>query len=76
MGFLDALKQIFLTKKLQSPRVNLDQVQEIIGYRFNDPSYLKLALTHRSHSSASADSEESNERMEFVGDSVLGLVIA
>ncbi|HEX2897444.1 MAG TPA: ribonuclease III [candidate division Zixibacteria bacterium] len=75
MGFLDALKQIFLPKKSKPRSVNLDKVQDIIGYRFNDISLLTLALTHRSYSSNS-DSDESNERMEFVGDSVLGLVIA
>jgi ribonuclease-3 len=43
------------------------------GVVFNDPYLLKVALTHRS----SADPEEgtvSNERLEFLGDSVLGLV--
>jgi ribonuclease-3 len=76
MGFIDTLKHIFLHKKTTSNRVNLEKVQEIIGYRFNDITHLKQALTHRSFASSNSDSDESNERMEFVGDSVLGLVIA
>lgn len=76
MGFLDTLKQIFLPKKPKLRCVNLDQVQDIIGYRFTNLSLLTLALTHRSYSSNNSESDESNERMEFVGDSVLGLVIA
>ena len=76
MGFLDTLKQIFSSKKSPVRRLNLDKIQNIIGYQFNDTRLLTLALTHRSFVSSSKDSGESNERMEFVGDSVLGLVIA
>lgn len=76
MGFLDTLKQIFLHKKADTHNVNLEQVQSIIGYHFNDISLLNLALTHRSSVNSNQDTDDSNERMEFVGDSVLGLVIA
>ena len=42
---------------------------------FKDPELLRLALTHRSYLSVSGKSaRESNERLEFLGDSVLGLV--
>lgn len=41
-----------------------------LGLRFNDPDLLKRALTHRSAAS------HNNERLEFLGDSVLGFVIA
>lgn len=41
--------------------------------RFKDISYLKRALTHRS--AAAENSLESNERLEFLGDSVVGLVV-
>ena len=43
------------------------------GYRFKDPGLLKKALTH---SSISGGALNDNERLEFVGDRVLGLVIA
>jgi ribonuclease-3 len=49
----------------------LSELQAQLGYVFNDPSLLVRALTH-----ASADSIASNERLEFLGDRVLGLVIA
>lgn len=43
-----------------------------IGYEFSDPALLQAALTH-----ASAQNEESdNERLEFLGDRVLGLAVA
>ena len=45
------------------------------GITFNRPDLLKLALTHRSYLSVSGQGpRESNERLEFLGDSVLGLV--
>lgn len=45
------------------------------GIAFEDPGLLKLALTHRSYLSVTGQGpRESNERLEFLGDSVLGLV--
>lgn len=41
-----------------------------LGYQFRDPALLARALTHRSHSA------DHNERLEFLGDSVLNLVIS
>ena len=45
-------------------------MSEFWDYIFSDPALLQLALTHRSASS------ENNERLEFLGDAVLGQVIA
>ncbi|MDP2679310.1 MAG: ribonuclease III [Rhodoferax sp.] len=45
-------------------------LQQRLQYQFNDSSLLKRALTHRSYSS------DHNERLEFLGDSVLGVVVA
>jgi len=75
MGLLNTLKKIF-SKNSVVEQINVDKVEQIIGYKFDDPSHLILALTHRSFSSTNVDVDESNERMEFLGDSVLGLVIA
>ena len=47
-----------------------EELARKLGIRFNDPQIFKRALTHRS-----ADSQN-NERLEFLGDSVLGFVIA
>jgi ribonuclease-3 len=49
----------------------LDAPHDTFGHVFSDPALLRRALTH-----ASADSAVSNERLEFLGDRVLGLVIA
>ena len=46
------------------------RLQSAIGYRFSDVGLLERALTHRSHS------KTHNERLEFVGDSVVNLVAA
>ncbi len=48
------------------------QAEKILGYSFNDPDLLLISLTH----SSSADSRvDSNERLEFLGDAVLGMVV-
>jgi ribonuclease-3 len=58
-------------------------LEQRIGYTFRDPALLERALTHRSwaHENVRAGEEEKarslhNEALEFVGDSVLGLVVA
>lgn len=48
----------------------VNSLEKSLGYRFKDPKLALAALTHRSASSAS------NERLEFLGDAVLDLVIA
>lgn len=57
----------------------------VLGISFNDPSLLRLALTHRSVAhelrSIAPDQElspalRSNERLEFLGDSILGYIVA
>ena len=50
----------------------LRQCEELLGYHFNDSGLLALALTH---SSVAPTRVQSNERMEFLGDAVLGLVV-
>jgi ribonuclease-3 len=50
----------------------IEQAAEILGYTFKDETILKEALTHAS----CADSRvNSNERMEFLGDAILGFVV-
>ena len=48
---------------------NIGQLQQRLGYQFIDPDLLTLALSHRSVAA------ENNERLEFLGDSILGLVV-
>ena len=47
-----------------------------LGHEFFDEALLRRALTHRSFRNESADEAHDNERLEFLGDSVLGLVVA
>jgi ribonuclease-3 len=58
--------------------MDLEQVQKSIGYFFNDPRLLKIALVHRSYfHERHKDPEitEHNERLEFLGDAVLELIV-
>lgn len=51
---------------------HIERAQELLGHEFNDRSLLLRALTHASD----ADHKlESNERLEFLGDAILGLVV-
>ncbi len=49
---------------------NLDKLESIVGHHFLDSKLLDRALTHRSFSSFN------NERLEFLGDSVLGIIVS
>ena len=55
----------------------LSHLQENLGIQFRDLTLLQEALTHRSYLNESPNSTlPSNERLEFIGDSLLGFVIA
>ncbi len=49
-------------------------IETALGYQFNEPALLRLALTHRSVSSEDPVRND-NERLEFLGDAVLQLVV-
>ncbi len=76
MGILDSLKAFLFKDKQDQFSAKIEAVEEQIGYTFRDSSLLLLALTHRSYSNSHEDHLKSNERMEFLGDSVLGMAIA
>ena len=52
-----------------------DAVCRTVSYRFRDEGLLRLALTHRSYAQNETGQGISNERLEFLGDAVLGLVV-
>lgn len=52
---------------------NTAEVEKIIGYNFKNKSLLKTAFTHSSYSNEHR--VESNERLEFLGDAVIELII-
>lgn len=53
----------------ESPR-SLQSLEELLGYRFRDRDLLQRAMTHASLE------EEHNERLEFLGDAVLDLIVS
>jgi ribonuclease-3 len=53
------------------PEESWKGLEKTIGYRFDQPDLLLQALTHRSHPEGAA-----NERMEFLGDSILGFLVS
>lgn len=54
---------------------NLGALQETLGHTFREESLLRLALTHPSVAHESSGHTPHNQRLEFLGDSVLGLVL-
>lgn len=55
---------------------DLAELQERIGYTFTNSQLLQTALTHPSYANEQEGETEHNERLEFLGDSVLGMVIS
>src|SRR5437016_5207841 len=57
----------------------IDQASRIeakLGYQFQNRSLLALAFIHRSYINEHKDVNEHNERLEFLGDSILGLLVS
>lgn len=55
----------------------MQPLEEKLGYTFQDKRLLENALTHSSYANEHRGSDtHSNERLEFLGDSILGLVVA
>ena len=52
------------------------ELEKGLGYTFRDKSLLENALSHSSYANEKRDGRSSNERLEFLGDSVLGFVTA
>src|SRR5512132_1223388 len=50
----------------------LGHCEDVLGYRFKDPTYLREALTHASGANHRLTS---NERLEFLGDAILGAIV-
>ncbi|MFN8511775.1 MAG: ribonuclease III [Thermomicrobiales bacterium] len=55
----------------------LERAEDALGVRFHDRELLKRALTHRSYvNELGRDPRDSNERLEFLGDALLGFLVA
>jgi ribonuclease-3 len=62
---------------MSTDRRKLERLEKAIGYTFRDPGLLTKALTHSSYGyETRPDRPEDNEVLEFLGDSVVGLVTA
>ena len=64
-----------LTGNLGDEGTSLLELSHDLGHTFSDLSLLRQALVHRSYI-AESDEVDTNERLEFLGDAVLGWVIA
>ena len=59
--------------------LSLEKLEKAIGYTFNDKNIINIALTHSSYANENRMSGkpcECNERLEFLGDSVLSLIVS
>ena len=54
----------------------LDGLEAKLGYSFGDRTLLERALTHRSFANEDEQAAGDNQRLEFLGDAVLGLIVA
>ncbi|MDB8804484.1 ribonuclease III [Romboutsia sp. 1001216sp1] len=54
---------------------NIDEFENVIGYKFKNKEYILEALTHSSYSNENKE-YDFNERLEFLGDSVLSIVVS
>lgn len=54
----------------------MKKIEELIGYSYKNISLLKEALTHSSYANEGKKSGRNNERLEFLGDSVLSIIVA
>lgn len=61
--------------KLEEHKERLSAVEEVLGHRFKDKTLLLAALTHPS-AAEGRSLEDSYERLEFLGDSILGAIVA
>ena len=56
--------------------IDYELLEKKIGYKFNDKSLMKTALTHKTYAFEANTPLEYNERLEFFGDSILGFIVA
>jgi ribonuclease-3 len=61
---------------MSKQKLALSELEERIGYTFKDPALLQRAMTHSSAVAPTRRTQHSYQRLEFLGDRVLGLVVA
>ena len=60
----------------REPNSRLDALESLLGVRFRNRAFLELALTHKSLANESDVPLPDNERLEFLGDAILGAIVA
>ncbi|MBN1497175.1 MAG: ribonuclease III [Spirochaetes bacterium] len=71
----DTIKHNDKRKEKRIATTQIDRLQKAIRVKFKNRNLLKRALTHRSYVNESGGGIMDNERLEYLGDSVLGLVV-
>ena len=54
----------------------IEHLEDILGYQFKNKELLRTALTHKTYAFEARTPLEYNERLEFLGDSILNFIIA
>ncbi|MEO1406572.1 MAG: ribonuclease III [Pseudomonadota bacterium] len=70
------LRRAGADKRPALSKQDLGKLEDILGYKFSDNTLINMAMTHPSALTSQQRYEQSNQRLEFLGDRVLGLVIA
>ena len=55
---------------------SIQQLQDTIGYKYHNPVFLEVALTHSSYANEVKHQLKYNERQEFLGDAVLSIIVS
>ena len=76
MSLWHSIKELLGARELPPEDPKLEGIQRLLGYNFRDIALLQLGLTHRSFARSNNHDQQSNERLEFLGDSVLGVIIS
>ncbi|MCZ6819956.1 MAG: ribonuclease III [Calditrichaeota bacterium] len=70
------VQKVFSNSKPRAPRIDFDALRETLAYDFKNEALFVQALKHRSYLPISQEQRiDSNERLELLGDAVLGLVV-
>ncbi len=74
-NFLQKIRKFSQSSKYQKFSETISSLEKILGYRIDKPDYYLKALTHRSYTDVEEELNKSNERLEYLGDAVLDLVV-
>jgi ribonuclease-3 len=69
-------ENILFQKRITMKKISLSQLEKKLGYKFTNKQLLTTALTHKTYAFEAQVPLEYNERLEFLGDSILNFVIS